>query len=211
MQKPLNTFNFVSRLTVLGGILAIAVALLLIYGKYGAPVSIVRADTTVPTVSSVSVTSDPDENDADLGAFSIGRGVQSTAWASDVYRIGDEVQVTVTFSENVTVTGSPQLELAVGSKNRTAGYDSTDGAKVVFSYTVAEGDADSDGITIGANKLTLNGGSIKDDADNDANLAHSALAAQDGHKVDGIRPRLQSLYFVASSGAVTGRTPPMKH
>ena len=130
--------------------------------------------------------------------------MQSTAWDSGVYRIGDDIQVTVTFSENVTVTGSPQLELAVGSNNRTASYDSTDGTKVVFSYTVAEGDTDSDGITIGANKLTLNSGSIKDGADNDANLAHSALAAQDGHKVDGVRPRLQSLYFAASSGGSDG-------
>ena len=207
MQKPLTTFNFVSRLTVLGGILAIAVALLLIYGKYGAPVSIVRADTTVPTVSSVSVTSDPDENDADLGAYEHGgpgRSSPRSIWASGVYRIGDDVEVTVTFSENVTVTGSPQLELAIGSNNRTAEYDSTDGSAAIFSYTVAEGDSDSDGIAVAANKLTLNGGSIKDDADNDANLAHSALAAQDGHKVDGIRPRLQSLYFVPSSGGSDG-------
>ena len=34
--------------------------------------------------------------------------------------------------------------------------------RVVFSYTVAVGDADTDGIAIGANKLTLNEGTIKD-------------------------------------------------
>ncbi len=170
-------------------------------------------DTTAPTISSVAMTSDPDENDADLGAYIVGRSggsiVQSTNWASGVYRIGDDVQVTVTFSENVTVTGSPQLELAIGSNSRTAGYESADGSAVVFSYTVAVGDSDSDGIAVAANKLTLNGGSVKDAANNDADLSHNALTAQAGHEVDGVRPRLKltvsdRLKFGASSGGTDG-------
>ena len=192
-------------LTLATGVLATIAAL---FWSDGLPTALAQTDNTAPTVSSVAITSDPDENDADLGAYIVGRSggsiVQSTNWASGVYRIGDDVQVTVTFSENVTVTGSPQLELAIGSKNESADYDSTDGAKVVFSYTVAEGDTDSDGISIRANKLTLNSGAIKDDADNDANLTHNAVAAQDGHKVDGIRPRLQSLHLAASSGGSDG-------
>ena len=172
-----------------------------------------QTDTTAPTVSSVAITSDPDENDADLGAYIVGRSggsvVQSTNWASGVYRIGDDVKVTVTFSENVTVTGSPQLELAIGSNNRTAEYESTDGSAAVFSYAVAEGDSDDDGIAINANKLTSNGGSIKDAANNDADLSHNALAAQDGHEVDGVRPRLKltasdRLKIMASSGGSDG-------
>ena len=134
---------------------------------------------------------------------------RSTGWASGVYRIGDDVQVTVTFSENVTVTGSPRLELAIASRNRTAEYESTDGSAVVFSYTVAEGHWDDDGIAISANKLTLNGGSIKDSANNDADLSHNALAAQSGHKVDGVRPRLESStryrpHFLNSTGGNDG-------
>ena len=167
--------------------------------------------TGAPTISSVAITSDPDENDADLGAYIVGRSggsiVQSSNWASGVYRIGDDVEVTVMFSEDVTVTGSPQLELAIGSSNRTAVYESAEGSAVVFSYTVAEGDSDDDGIAINANKLALNGGSIKDAANNDADLSHNALAAQDGHKVDGIRPRLSSLGsldFLSSTGGNDG-------
>ena len=163
-----------------------------------------QADTTAPTVSSVAITSDPDENDADLGAYSTGRYSQSTNWASGVYRIGDDVKVTVTFNEDVAVTGSPQLELAIGSRNRTAAYEGTEGSAVVFSYTVAEGDTDSDGIAIGADMLTLNSGSIKDVALNNANLSHNALAAQDGHKVDGIRPRISRLFIAASTGGSDG-------
>ena len=56
-----------------------------------------------------------------------------------VYGIGDKIEVTVTFSEDVTVTGSPQLELTVGSSAKNAAYKSTTDSKVVFSYAVASG------------------------------------------------------------------------
>ena len=185
--KPIKVTAFAA---LVAGALAVIVAL---FGFGGPSPTFAQTDTTAPTISSIAITSDPDENDSDLGAYSTGRSggsiVASSNWASGVYRIGDDVQVTVMFSENVTVTGSPQLELAIGSRNRTAEYESTDGSAVVFSYTVAEGDSDSNGIAIRANKLTLNSGSIIDAADNDANLSHNALADQDGHKVDGIRPR----------------------
>ena len=184
-----------------------------VVGSYGPLPAFAQTDTTDPTVSSVAITSDPDENDADLGAYITGRSggmyVQSTRWASGVYRIGDDVEVTVTFSESVTVTGSPQLELAIGPNSRTAVYDSTTDSKVIFSYTVAEGDWDTDGIAINANKLTLNGGGIKDTANNAAELSHNAQAAQSGHKVDGVRPRLKltasdKLNFLASTGGSDG-------
>ena len=193
MPKVMMAINAAARPIVLAGILAAIAALFVMNSS---PISFAQIDTTAPAISSVAITSDPDENDADLGAYESGgpgRSSPSTAWASGVYRIGDDVEITVTFSENVTVTGSPQLELAIGSNNRTAEYDSTDGSAAVFSYRVAEGDPDSDGIAVAANKLTLNGGSIKDAANNDAALSHSALAAQDGHKVDGVRPTLDGL------------------
>ena len=56
---------------------------------------------------------------------------------------------------------------------------------MVFSYTVTGDDIDTDGIAIGADKLSLNGGAIKDGADNDADLTHAAVAADSGHKVEG--------------------------
>ena len=198
--------------TALGAVAALLVGIVGLSGLDGPSLVLAQANTTAPTVSSVAITSDPDENDADLGDYESGgpgRSSLSSAWASGVYRIGDDVKVTVTFSENVTVTGSPQLELAIGSNNRTAEYESTDGSAAVFSYTVAEGDSDDDGIAINANKLTSNGGSIKDAANNDADLSHNALAAQDGHEVDGVRPRLKltasdRLQFGASSGGSDG-------
>ena len=153
-------------------------------------VILAQSDTTSPTVSSVAVTSDTDDTCATW---------QTCLDDDGVYGIGDKIEVTVTFSENVTVTGSPRLELDIGGSAKTTNYDSSDGSKVVFSYTVASGDNDADGIAIGSNKLTLNGGSIKDAADNDAVLIHSAVAAQSGHKVDGTRPTITTAPFFVHS------------
>ena len=120
-------------------------------------------DVTSPTVSSIAITSDPGDD--------------------DTYGEGDSIEVTVTFTENVTVTGAPQLELDFDGTAKTAEYKSVSGKAVVFSYTVTGGDTDTDGIAIGENKLTLNGGTIQDAAENDAVLAHTAMTADAGHKV----------------------------
>ena len=188
-------------------VVGVLIGIIGLFAFDGLPSVSAKSDTTAPTVSSVAITSDTDENDAVLGAYESGdpgRSSPSSAWASGVYRIGDDVELTVTFSENVTVTGSPQLELAIGSNNRTAEHDSTDGNAAVFNYTVAENDSDSDGIAVAASKLTLNGGSIKDAANNDATLSHSAMAAQATHKVDGIKPRFRSLSLMATSDGSDG-------
>ena len=99
--KPIKVTVFAA---LVAGALAVIVAL---FGFGGPSPTFAQTDTTAPTISSIAITSDPDENDSDLGAYSTGRS----------------------------------------------------------------------------------GGSIIDAADNDANLSHNALADQDGHKVDGIRPR----------------------
>ena len=57
---------------------------------------------------------------------------------------------------------------------------------MLFTYTVASGDEDTDGIAVVADSLALNGGAIRAGATN-ATLTHAALQAND-HKVDGIAP-----------------------
>ena len=108
------------------------------------------------------------------------------------YKIGDAVTAVVYLSENVDVTGTPQLEINVGGNQNTLSYNSgssTAAALVFTGYTVAEGDEDTDGISIDAGSIDLNGGTIKasDNAAN-ANLAHTGAAADAGQKVDGVRP-----------------------
>ena len=148
-------------------------------------------DATSPTISSIAITSNTGDED-------------STLDGDGVYKIGDRIEVTVTFSEQVFVTGSPQLEMEIGNATKDAHYESVDGSAVVFGYTVLEGDEDNDGISIGTNKLTLNGGSIQDATDNDADLTHGPLPSQEGHLVDGIRPAITDITFVPSSDSTDG-------
>ena len=139
-------------------------------------------------MTSVALTSDPNDD---------GR-----AGDDATYAIGDTVAATVTFSADMTVTGTPLLTLDVGGTARTASYSATDSTatQLVFAYAVAEGDADADGIAIAANRLVLNGGTIGAGTV-DAALSHAALAAQPGHKVDGVRPT-----FVSAATSTDGTT-----
>ena len=130
-------------------------------------VSEAQAQTADPTVTTVAVTSDPGDDGG--------------------YAIDDDIEVGLTFSQAVTVTGTPQITLNVGGQNRTAAYSEGSGnAQLVFSYTVAAGDEDTDGFAVVANSLALNDGTIRAGATNAA-LTHAALQAND-HKVDGVAP-----------------------
>ena len=119
------------------------------------------------------------------------------------YAAGETIEVTVTFDETVVVTGMPRLTLNVGGVDRAANYGSGTGAALVFAYPVADSELDTDGVSIEANKLSLNGGTIKDEADNDALLDHEAVAPQAGHKVDGVRPSFLSAAVDGSSLTLT--------
>ena len=148
------------------------------------PVTNDTPDTTPPKVSSLAITSNPG--------------------ADQIYAAEDEIEVTVTFSETVEVEGTPQLRLRVGTRTRTAGYDGGTGtAALVFAYEVADGDEDTDGVSIEAGRIALNGGTIEDEADNDAVLDHEAVAPQAGHKVDGVRPAFVSAAVDGSSLTLT--------
>ena len=148
------------------------------------PVTNDTPDTTSPTVSSLAITSNPG--------------------GDQIYAAEDGIEVTVTFDETVVVTRTPRMRLRVGSRNRTAGYLRGSGAAaLVFSYEVALGDEDTDGVSIAAGRIDLNGGTIKDEADNDAVLDHEAVAPQAGHKVDGVRPAFLSAAVDGSSLTLT--------
>ena len=148
------------------------------------PVTNDTPDTTSPTVSSLAITSNPG--------------------GDQIYAAEDEIEVTVTFSETVVVTRTPRMRLRVGSRNRTAGYLRGSGAAaLVFSYEMALGDEDTDGVSIAAGRIDRNGGTIKDEADNDAVLDHEAVAPQAGHKVDGVRPAFLSAAVDGSSLTLT--------
>ncbi|MEC7503190.1 MAG: Ig-like domain-containing protein, partial [Candidatus Thermoplasmatota archaeon] len=82
------------------------------------------------------------------------------------YGVGETVAITVTWGEAVAVTGTPQITLSNG---KTLSYTSgTGSANLVFSYTVADGDTSSTDGSLAVSSLSLNGGTIRDTAGNDA-------------------------------------------
>ena len=122
--------------------------------------------------------------------------ITSNPGPDETYAARDAIEVTVRFSETVTVDttgGTPTLALTVGAQSKPARYRSgPDSAAVVFVYTVESGDIDTNGVSIAAGSIELNGGTIKGLADNLAVLAYEAVPPAPGHAVDGVRPELQS-------------------
>ena len=124
----------------------------------------------------------------------------------DTFERGEAIEVTVTFNKAVDVSGTPQLALGIGSQTRQASYASGTGtASLVFAYTVASGDADNDGLSIGANALSLNSGSIDvagGTLDALLGLGANAIANSSSHKVAG-----GTLTAAAVSAAAIASTP----
>ena len=134
-------------------------------------------DTTLPQVSSVAFTS------------------------TGPYSVGSNILVTVTTSEAVTVVGSPTLIVVIGSTERTAhAYNSGGATTLVFWYRITAADKDdTNGISVKANSLTLNGGTITDTVGNDLNLNHSGIAdAGDAQIVGTTISDIRSLAFTST-------------
>lgn len=115
-------------------------------------------DAVAPTISSIAMVGD-----------------------AETYDAGDTLKVRVTFSEAVTITGTPDLALTVGSQSEAMTYHAHDGAHVDFTYTVQEGDVDADGVSVAAG--TLGGATVTDAIGNLADLTHQGMTADSKHKV----------------------------
>ena len=124
-----------------------------------------RIDTAPPAASSPEIVSRPLDGEA--------------------YNAGETISVEVAFTEAVTVSGAPYLELDIGTETRraTLAADRTTSSQLVFEYEVQRTDADTDGVGIDANSLFLNDGSIRDHAGNAASLSHPAVAADAAQRV----------------------------
>ena len=126
-------------------------------------------------ISSVEVTSDP------------ARGTNS-----DTYGYNDVIELTVTFNQDVTVTGDPVFKFSAGVF-KDAVYSSTksSGNTVVFEYTIQAADTDTNGIWIGQHGggetafVLDTDDSIQNAAGSDAVLNFHLRQTQGGHKVDG--------------------------
>ncbi len=102
---------------------------------------------------------------------------------------GDTITATLRMSEVTQVSGTPQLNLSIGSESKTADYQSGSGSReLVFSYSIEADLNDSDGISINANSLSSNGASLTDAAGNNATLTHGEVEADSNYKVDSSAP-----------------------
>lgn len=107
------------------------------------------------------------------------------------YAIGATLEFTVEFSSAVSVTGTPQLGLTIGSVTRQASYSSGSGTTdLKFRYLVAAGDLAPSGIAISA--LSFNSGTITNGGMT-ADLTLNSVASTSGILVDGVRPAVSSI------------------
>ena len=128
-----------------------------------------------------------------------GIGVASTprlwsrgATEADTYGEGENIRIKVRFDQPVHVEGEPTMALEVGDPCEAvceARYESGSGTDtLVFAYCVLETERDRNGIAIPTNPIkVVDGDSIRNDADQDADLSFKRKGTQSGHKVDGSR------------------------
>ena len=150
------------------------------------PLHRVSTVVVVPAVASVSVSSDAGDD---------------TAYIQD-----DVIEIAVEFSETVHVTGDPVLALRVGANTRLAAFAAGSGtARLLFRYTVVEGDEDDDGISIAAGALA--GGGIESDRGVAADLGFEALGPFPLHRVSTVVPAVASVFVSSDAGADTAYLP----
>jgi hypothetical protein len=127
-----------------------------------------------------------------------------TGPTAGTYIVGQNLDFTVVFSEAVAVTGTPRLQLTIGSTTRYATYLSGTGTSTLtFRYTVQAGDEDTDGIAV-ASPIDLNGGTIKDVPGNNAVLTFTPPNTS-GVLVDGVAPTITSVSGPAAGTYIVGQ------
>ena len=128
-----------------------------------------RLSQSAPTITNLAVTSDAGDD--------------------DTYALGETIQITLTFSEAVDVSGTPNLKIDMDPAfwgEKTVSYDSGGGTtRLVFTHTVVEPNISTRGIAVLADSLALNGGSIQSASSQvDAALTHAGLNHDASHKVN---------------------------
>lgn len=156
-------------------------ALLLVLATFLLLIPGVALSQSAPSITTVAVTSDPGDD--------------------DTYAKDEVIQITLTFSEAVDVTGSPQIKIDMDPAEwgeKTATYARGGGSNsLVFTHTVVEPNFSSQGIAVLQNGLELNGGTIRAGSA-DADMSHDGLAHDANHKVNWqLAPASPYVYSVA--------------
>ncbi|MCK5111585.1 MAG: YbhB/YbcL family Raf kinase inhibitor-like protein [Arcobacteraceae bacterium] len=134
-----------------------------------------QVSTTIAGIKSLNITSTPSSG----GVY---------------YGIGNDINITVEFSKNITVANvdinnKPYIIINVGGIGKYAYLNSSNGSNIIFTYKVQEGDLDNDGISVPKSDITLNTTTVKSDGVS-ANITYydTELNDDSSHKVDGVKP-----------------------
>jgi hypothetical protein len=113
------------------------------------------SESTVNTVADVAITADHQDAGANAAIQATDTVIKDTVLpnatadviAANTYIIGDTVAVVVDYNENVTVGGSPRIQLTFETMAAApvyADYASGDGTnQLTFEYTIQDGDEDT--------------------------------------------------------------------
>ena len=145
------------------------------------PVTIAANDGTA--VERLVISPVPPEASADHGPYYIKDDFLALPDGA-VHGQGATLTFTLTLDTEVTVTGSPELVLNIYDRERRARYAGGSGSRqLTFTWTVAKGDNDPDGLEF--RFLDLNGGTIRDTQG--SNFVSQTLPAQQfaEHRVRG--------------------------
>ena len=162
-----------------------------------------------PTIGSVAITSTP-SFDAD------GDGT------ADTYLHGENIEVTVTWSREVVwdvSAAGAELRLRLDVEGRsnttqlaglvTGGATSGTARSLVFRYTVAPRDRDTDGVypkPSGTGNLVqlISGATLTDAYGQEASRTHAGLSADPNHQVDGREDRTAAVVTISDASAEEG-------
>ncbi|MBU6953421.1 tandem-95 repeat protein [Hahella sp. HN01] len=151
--------------------------------------------TATDNAGNTAFVSDTSNATVDTQAPTVSSVTSSTGNGS--YKAGDGVSIQILFDQSVFVSGTPQLQLETGATDQNVNYASGSGGSTLnFAYTVQSGDTSTDLDYTGTGALGLNGGSIVDDAGNEATLtlavpgATNSLGANKALVIDTTAPTL---------------------
>lgn len=125
-----------------------------------------------------------------------------TATTNDgTYGVSKGIGITITFDEDVVVTGTPTLTLETGTTDHVATYISGSGGPTLsFGYTVQAGDTSADLDYVSTTALALAGGTIKDAA------GHNAPRTLPSPGTDGSLGKNKNLILDTVAPTITGVT-----
>ncbi|OJV63348.1 MAG: hypothetical protein BGO41_11530 [Clostridiales bacterium 38-18] len=162
----------------------------------------ISTNITIPSITAGGITYGPYTLSKEV--YKIVTTVSSVAVPSNgTYKVGNNLSFTVNFSDAITVdttVGTPYIQLTLDTGGTVnAAYQSGSGTTaLIFRYIVVSGNYDMDGIVVGS-AITLNGGTLKDGAENNVALTLNAVDSTVGVKVNGVAPTVSSLSPADSS------------